>query len=282
MQVRFAPNFSRLGLHQHNLHKTGLDLRVKGSDTIFDILTKIKEDWDKGKPILLYDSDKREGEIDMMFPSELVVPAHVAQMRNDAGGLICVALSDEHCKKIQLPFIATVYENVRNLYPVVGMMSDHGLPYGARSSFSLNVNHVKAFTGITDEDRALTISELGSEARKFQEGMGKEDLLKSFGSNFRLPGHVPLLRGAAGLLKSRLGHTELGLALCELTKNAPSVVMCEMMDAETFKATSLKKARKYAEEHDLVLVDGNTVINLWCAIKKIPKRDIYQPPYLKR
>ncbi len=218
----------------------------------------------------------------MMFPSELVVPAHVAQMRRDAGGLICVALSDEHCKKLQLPFIATVYENVRNLYPVIGMMSDHGLPYGARSSFSLNVNHVKAFTGITDEDRSLTISELGNEARKFQEGMGKEELMKSFGTNFRLPGHVPLLRGAAGLLKSRLGHTELGLALCELTKNAPSVVMCEMMDAKTFKATSLEKARKYAEEHDLVLVDGNTVINLWCAIKKIPKRDIYQPPYLKR
>ncbi len=230
---------------------------------------------------MLFDSDKREGEIDMMFPSELVTPANVAQMREDAGGLICTALSDEHCKKLQLPFIATVYDNVQNLYPVIRKMRSHGLPYGARSSFSVNVNHVNAFTGITDTDRALTISELGNEARNFMLGSSKEDLIKSFGSKFRLPGHVPILRGAPGLMKSRLGHTELGLALCELAKQAPSVVMCEMMDSKTFKALSLSDAKKYAEKNDLVLVDGKTVINLWCAIKKIPKKEIYVPPYLK-
>ncbi len=218
----------------------------------------------------------------MMFPSELVVPDNIRQMREDAGGLICTALSDELCKTIQLPFISTIYDNVKSLYPIIGIMRSHGLPYGARSSFSVNLNHVKAFTGITDDDRALTISELGNMARVHDEGSKtQEEMIQLFGTSFRLPGHVPVLRGSPGLMKTRLGHTELGLALCELTKHAPSVTMCEMMDGKTYKALSFKDAEAYAKEYDLAIINGNTVINLWCAIKKIPKRSIYKPPYLK-
>ena len=33
-------------------------------------------------------------------------------------------------------------------------------PYGDRPTFSLSVNHYQTYTGITDKDRALTISEM--------------------------------------------------------------------------------------------------------------------------
>ena len=82
-----------------------------------------------------------------------------------------------------------------------------------------------------------------------------------FGKTFRSPGHVCLLRGAEGLVKNRQGHTEIGLALCELAGVTPVCVVCEMMDGETGKATSISDARKYAEENGLVLLKGKDIID---------------------
>jgi len=43
----------------------------------------------KGEFILLHDANKRENEVDMVVAAEFVTPAHIARMRQDAGGLIC-------------------------------------------------------------------------------------------------------------------------------------------------------------------------------------------------
>ena len=60
--------------------------------------------------------------------------------------------------------------------------------------------------------------------------------------------------------KNRRGHTEIGLAMCELAGVTPVCVVCEMMDGETGQATSFEDARKYAEANDLVLLRGNDII----------------------
>ncbi len=244
---------------------------------IFESLKGIKDSWAQGKPILLYDDDNREGEIDMIMPSEHVSPQIVAQMRNDAGGLICCAIPDELCRVLELPFMDIIYKRISSLFPTIRRMNNHQLPYGAKSSFSVSINHTKSFTGITDIDRSLTISEVGRITRLFQsEPVSKIDLMDLWGETFRIPGHVPLLRGANGLLRSRLGHTELGLALCDLTKNSMSITVCEMLDSETNKALSIEKAISYAEDNNLIYVDGQSVIHLWSSLKKIPKREIYK------
>ena len=62
-------------------------------------------------------------------------------------------------------------------------------------------------------------------------------------------------------MKNRQGHTEIGLALCELAGVTPVYVVCEMMDGETGQATSIADARKYAEENNLVLLRGEDIIN---------------------
>ena len=54
----------------------------------------------------------------------------------------------------------------------------------------------------------MTISEMAI--------MLKEERYGDFGKTFRSPGHVCLLRGADGLVKNRRGHTEIGLAMCEM------------------------------------------------------------------
>jgi 3,4-dihydroxy 2-butanone 4-phosphate synthase len=132
------------------------------------------------------------------------------------------------------------------------------IPYDTRSSFSLWVNHRETFTGITDVDRALTISRLAAAARAAMNGSSVD-----FGSDFRSPGHVPLLRAAPGLLAERKGQTELSIVLARAAGVAPAVVVCEMLDGKTGRALSKEGAVRYARERDLAFVEGEEVLGLY-------------------
>jgi len=165
-------------------------------------------------------------------------------MRNDAGGLVCVAVSDEVAEAFGLPFLQETID-----HPTA---SDHDLAYDDRSSFSLPVNHRETHTGITDEDRSLTIRELASAARVPEE--------TDFAAAFRSPGHVHVLRGAPGLLADRRGHTELGLALAGAAETPPAVVVCEMLDDETGEALVPADAAAYAESRGIPYVEGAELV----------------------
>ncbi|QSG12007.1 3,4-dihydroxy-2-butanone 4-phosphate synthase [Halapricum desulfuricans] len=197
-----------------------------------------------GDPILVHDAADREGETDIVYPAGEVDSDAVARMRNDAGGLICVALSNEVAEAFDLPFSQEIID-----HPTA---ADHELGYDERSSFSLTVNHRDTYTGITDEDRALTITELATAAADPERF--------DFAGQFRSPGHVHLLRGAPELVDDRKGHTELGLALADVADLPPAVVVCEMLDDETGRALSPADARAYAAEHDLVYVEGREIV----------------------
>ncbi len=216
-------------------------------------LDKALEAIRNGEFVLVFDDDDREGEVDMIIASEFVTPKSIATMRNDAGGLICNCLHPDYCDAIHLPFMVDIMEAATEKYPELAKLAPNDIPYDERSSFSIWVNHRKSFTGVTDHDRAMTISESAL--------MMKEERFDEFGATFRSPGHVCLLRGADGLVKNRQGHTEIGLALCELAGVTPVCVVCEMMDGETGQATSLEKVRKYADENGLVLLRGEDIIN---------------------
>lgn len=203
-----------------------------------------------GEPVLIHDFADREGETDLVYPAEAVTPADVARMRNDAGGLVCVALSDAVARAVELPFLDDALD-----HPAAG---DHDLGYDDRSSFSLPVNHRDTFTGITDEDRARTITELGSMADAVDAGVdyGPEE----FAAEFRSPGHVHVLRGAPDLLADRVGHTELGLALAAEVGRAPAVVVCEMLDDESGAALTPDAAREYARRTGVPYVEGEELV----------------------
>ena len=215
-----------------------------------------------GRPVLVHDAADREGEVDLVYPAGAVEPADVARMRNDAGGLICVALSDAVCTAWELPFRQTLVDHPAG--------ASHELDYDERSSFSLTVNHRDTFTGITDSDRALTIAELGTAAddiRRARTVAGADATgaiapdAAAFAERFRAPGHVHLLRGAPGLLDDRKGHTELGLALAEAAGVAPAVVVCEMLDDETGEALSPTAARAYADRNGFPYVEGSDIVS---------------------
>ena len=214
-----------------------------------------------GSPVLVHDATDREGEVDLVYPAAAVQPADVARMRNDAGGLVCVALSDTVCTAWDLPFKQDLLGHPAG--------TTHDLGYDERSSFSLTVNHRDTFTGITDEDRALTVSALGSAAGEIQRetliaGDGAAGAIAtdadSFAAQFRAPGHIHLLRGAPNLLDDRRGHTELGLELAAAADREPAVVVCEMLDDETGGALSPAAARAYADRHGFPYVEGSELI----------------------
>ena len=214
-----------------------------------------------GGPVLIHDATDREGEVDLVYPAAAVEPDDVARMRNDAGGLVCVALSDTVCRAWELPFTQEIVDHPAG--------TAHDLGYDERSSFSLTINHRDTFTGITDEDRALTISALGSAAGEIQRetliaGDGAAGAIAtdadSFAAQFRAPGHVHLLRGAPNLLDDRRGHTELGLELAAAADREPAVVVCEMLDDETGGALSPAAAHAYADRHGFPYVEGSELI----------------------
>jgi 3,4-dihydroxy 2-butanone 4-phosphate synthase len=217
----------------------------RGAGAESDAVDRTVAAFRRGDPVLVHDAADREGETDLVYPARDVDSEAVTRMRNDAGGLVCVAFSDAVSEELRLPFVQETIDH--------GLAADHELAYDERSSFSLTVNHRETFTGITDADRALTISELG--------GLAAAPDYDAFVESFRAPGHVHLLRAAPDLLADREGHTELGIALAEAADREPAVVVCEMLDDETGGALSPADARAYARRHGFVYVEGADLID---------------------
>ncbi|MFP8891770.1 3,4-dihydroxy-2-butanone-4-phosphate synthase [Natrialbaceae archaeon A-CW2] len=213
--------------------------RTAGS-TVDDAIEALEN----GEPILVHDAADREGETDLIYHADAVTPDAVSRLRNDAGGLICVALGDSVAESFGLPFYTDVVD-----HPAT---TDHDLGYDERSSFSLTVNHRETYTGITDADRSLTIRSLGRAANNPDETVFEE--------TFRVPGHVHLLRAAPDLLAQREGHTELGVALAVEGDLPPAVVVCEMLDDTSGQALTPEDAQSYAERHDFVYLEGRDVL----------------------
>jgi 3,4-dihydroxy 2-butanone 4-phosphate synthase len=198
-----------------------------------------------GDPVCIHDAADREGETDLVYPAAAVDPEAVARLRNHAGGLVCVALGHDVATGFDLPFLDDEID-----HPAA---DGHDLGYDERSSFSLPVNHRDTFTGITDADRALTITALAEAAA--------HPANTDFAEQFRVPGHVHLLRAAENLLDDRLGHTELGVALAQATGREPAVVVCEMLDDETGGALAPAAAREYADRHGIPYVEGAHIVD---------------------
>lgn len=213
----------------------------------------------RGRPVLLYDADDRERETDFIQGASFTRPADVARFRRDGGGLICVAVHPEAAEGLGLPFMTDILRKAAsNGFAPLRKISDLRLPYDARSSFSLWVNHRDTFTGVTDEDRALTIRELGRAVDESLRGAAVD-----FGERFRSPGHVSICRAADGLLEQRQGQTELSVALALMAGVPPAVVMCEMMDGRTGKALPKARAKEYGRRHGLVWLQGSEVAEAW-------------------
>ncbi len=204
-----------------------------------------------GRFVLVYDGKGRENEVDMVVAAQHIMPEHIAAMRKDAGGLICLAIASEVASKLGLAYMHDMIASFGKVNPIFSKLTEGKAAYGDKPSFSISINHRETYTGITDYDRALTISKMALVCKNIDSG-GVEEFAKSF----RAPGHVPLLIASKRLLQDRMGHTELCVYLARLADLTPAIVMCEMMDATTHRALSLEAARQYAGRYGIPLVDS--------------------------
>jgi 3,4-dihydroxy 2-butanone 4-phosphate synthase len=76
------------------------------TDTV-DSVAAARAAFARGEPVLIHDAADREGEVDIVYPAKAVDADAVRRLRNDAGGLICVAITDAVAEAWGLPTRST-------------------------------------------------------------------------------------------------------------------------------------------------------------------------------
>ena len=178
----------------------------------------IKEIQD-GRMIILMDDEDRENEGDLVIAASYVSSEDINFMARYGRGLICLTLTDKHCKKLNLP-----------------LMTNHSNT-GFTTNFTVSIEAAEGVTtGISAADRALTIKKAVAPNAK------ATDLVQ--------PGHVfPLMAQSGGVL-SRAGHTEAGCDLSRLAGLQPSAVIVEILNEDGSMARR-DDLEKFAEKHGL-------------------------------
>ncbi len=214
-----------------------------------------------GHFVLIYDNDSRESETDLVIASQFVTPDAIKRMRKDGGGLIFLMISNPTAQKLQLPFLADLYSKVSTKYPVLKALVPNDIPYDTKSSFSLYINHRKTFTGITDNDRSLTMKNFADLVDTIK-NQNSNSAVQQFGKEFRSPGHIPICVASEQLLNDRKGHTELVISLLQMAGLTPVGSGCEMM-GDSGKALPKDEARQYAEKNNLIYLEGAEIVRAW-------------------
>ncbi|HET6590077.1 MAG: 3,4-dihydroxy-2-butanone-4-phosphate synthase [Candidatus Nitrosocosmicus sp.] len=226
---------------------------------IYEAVTSLRN----GNFVLIHDDDNREDEVDLVISSNSITPEHIAIMRKNAGGLICTAISKELSAKLGLPYLYDVLSIFGNANRTIAQINQNSSPYGDKPSFSITINHNNTYTGITDNDRALTISSLAnicSELTATTDTNIQKRILEKFHNSFRTPGHVPILIASKGLLNERKGHTEMSIFLTKIANITNITTICEMLDPYNHKALSYKDAVEYAKNNNLVIIEAKELI----------------------
>jgi 3,4-dihydroxy 2-butanone 4-phosphate synthase len=228
----------------------------------------------QGRFVLLFDAEGREEETDLVVASEFASPAHIRDMRTTAGGLICTTVPAEFHERLGLPYLSDILSAAAPQNPLLGRLTNATVPYEngpSKPSFGLTINHRDTFTGVTDNDRALTITRLSALVRA-RASRSSRQLQDEFAKEFKAPGHVNLLNAHPQLLAKRRGHTELSTALCDLAGLSGSATICEMMNGPSGRALPKAQAIKYAAQNGLVFLEGKEVVEAWEQNARGPRR----------
>lgn len=211
----------------------------------------------RGKPILLFDFPDREAETDLVFHASQVTHMEVTLLRTMAGAPLTVYLPFEFASKLNLPRISAVFSALSEKYPILSLLASNRQKHDPL--FSLTLDARRNFTGCSSQETAYTIRRLAYFVEN-QTFMEQDELIAKFVAEFKTPGHVPVIVCSKGLLKSRIGHAEMVLALAELGGASKVAVAAEMIDLESGKPLSCEKAISFAKKHDFLFLEGKDVL----------------------
>ena len=181
-----------------------------------------------GKMVILCDDEDRENEGDLTMAAEKVTPEAINFMAKHGRGLICLTLTEEKLKQLDIPM----------------MVDNNTSPF--TTAFTVSVDARRGVTtGISAHDRANTIlTAIADDARP-------DDLVR--------PGHIfPLQAKRGGVLK-RTGQTEGSVDLSRLAGLKSAGVICEIMKDDGSMAR-MPDLEKFATEHNLKIVTVASII----------------------
>ncbi len=212
------------------------------------------EEIKRGKPVLVFDAEGREEETDIVFASQFINAERIRFMRKEGGGLICVTLPKNMADILHLPYLHEVFE--KSDFEIFRHIR-RDVKYDSLPAFSITINHVDNYTGISDRERAKTIREFAEFLSKAQEF---DNPMEEFGRRFISPGHVHLLISSG--LDRRRGHTELSTSLVQMAGLIPSATIVEMLGDHGY-SLSKEEAMDYAKKNGLVFIEGRDIIEAW-------------------
>lgn len=204
-------------------------------------IESILQDFAAGKMVILVDDEARENEGDLLIAAESITPDHINFMATHGRGLICLSLSEERCKKLQLPL----------------MVRENTSPYS--TAFTVSIEAAKdVSTGISAADRATTVKAAVSPHAQ------PSDLVT--------PGHIfPVISEPGGVL-TRAGHTEAGSDLAKLCGFEPASVLCEILNSDGTMAR-LGDLAQFSKIHNIKIGTIADLIRYRLATESTVKRE---------
>lgn len=184
----------------------------------------------KGRMVILVDSELRENEGDLIMAAEKITPADVNFMITHGRGFVCVPSTSEMLDRCEIPMVTPSRHHSRHHCP-----------------FTVSVDaRVGITTGVSAEDRCFTIRRLADP--------------QSGPNDFRIPGHIFPLRADENGVLAREGHTEGCVDLLKLAGLRPVAVLCEVMNEDGSMAR-LDDLVLFARKHHLCLVSVQDVVD---------------------
>jgi 3,4-dihydroxy 2-butanone 4-phosphate synthase/GTP cyclohydrolase II len=160
--------------------------------------TDIIADMRAGKMVILVDEEDRENEGDLVLAADFVTPEAINFMARYGRGLICLTLTEEKCRSLNLSL----------------MVANNSSPLG--TNFTTSIEAAEGVTtGISAADRARTVQ------AAVRADAGPSDIVQ--------PGHIFPLTAQNGGVLVRAGHTEAGCDLAQLAGVTPASVICEIL-----------------------------------------------------
>jgi 3,4-dihydroxy 2-butanone 4-phosphate synthase/GTP cyclohydrolase II len=180
-----------------------------------DILDDIRQ----GKMVILMDDEDRENEGDLIIAAEAATPEIITFFSNEACGLICMPITEERARQLQLPL----------------MVRDNRSQHETNFTVSIDAAERKG-PGISSVQRAHTALQAVAANAK------PSDIIQ--------PGHIfPLVAKPGGVLR-RAGHTEAGVDLARMAGFEPAALIVEIMNEDGTMARR-PQLEEFAVKHDL-------------------------------
>ena len=198
------------------------------------------DDIRQGKMVILVDDEDRENEGDVCMAAEMADAETVNFMARHARGLICLSLTEDRIRQLDLPMMVDDNRSSRSTAFTISIEARHGVT-----------------TGISAADRAHTI------VTAVADDASPADLVS--------PGHVFPLKAVPGGVLQRTGHTEGSVDLSRLAGLKPASVICEIMKDDGTMAR-YPDLVAFAEKHDLRLLTIADLIQYRLARERLVTR----------